>query len=182
MKNSGMMNPPFQPDAMVTVVPSSLAATAIANAPAVSRRSSRPASCFSPKEAEGEAAEYVPCGPWNGPEQTADRPDRDREDRRTQRADNTHAHGGEQIDGVEGPDLWERPDRLDAGSTQAQIHGVPAEGTEDSGQQCLVVLQAATVKDLEGEQRRSERRAEQDRERGGHPGDREYAHVGQGSV
>src|SRR4051794_5700477 len=48
MKNSGMMKPPFQPEASVTVVPASLASSATARAPAARRRSSRPPSCSSP--------------------------------------------------------------------------------------------------------------------------------------
>ena len=49
MKNSGMMNPPRQPDDSVTVVPHSLASAATANVPAAALVTTSALICASPK-------------------------------------------------------------------------------------------------------------------------------------
>ena len=55
------------------------------------------------------------------------------------------------------------------------VDRVARERAEHRGEQCLVVLQPAAVQHLEREDRGAERRAEQDREPGGHPRDRQHA-------
>ncbi len=86
--------------------------------------------------------------------------------------------GHDQVAAVQGADRAERPHRLDAGAAEGDEHAVAAERADDGRQQGLVVLQAAPVQDLEGEQGRPEGGSEQHGEAGRHAGDGEDAHVG----
>jgi hypothetical protein len=69
------------------------------------------------------------------------------------------------------------PHRRHAHVVDDQIDDVARQGADDGGEERLVVLQAATVQDLEGEDGRAERRAEQHGEPGRHAGDGEDAGV-----
>ena len=69
------------------------------------------------------------------------------------------------------------PDRFEAEPAERRRHGVPAQCADRRRHERLVVLEAATVRDLEGEDRRAERGAEQHGEACRHARDRQCADV-----
>ena len=87
------------------------------------------------------------------------------------RTDDATRHRPPQVAAVQDSCFGQLPHGLEADPGDDDVDGVARERPEYGGDQCLVVLEAAAVKDLESEERRAEGRAEQHGEAGRHPGD-----------
>ena len=130
-----------------------------------------------PEQAQSQSAGDIP---GRGRQAADDAPhgrDGGREDPRADSPEQTDHRGDCQVAGREWAEVVEGPDGPDAETAQPEVDAVAAEGADDRRDERLVVLQAASMEDLQGEERGAQRGSEQHREARGHAGDRQDACV-----